>query len=157
MPIETRRQALSILTVAAASALLAGGTRPATAQSRTPMTTPSGLIITDITVGTGATPRQGQTCVMHYTGWLYDEREPQRRGAEFDSSRPRGEPFEFPLGGGQVIRGWDEGVVGMRIGEVRELAIPSHLAYGSRGAGRVIPPDQALLFEVELLAIDAPR
>ena len=118
---------------------------------------PADLEITVITPGDGEVAQHGQTVRVHYTGWLYDEREPGRRGAEFDSSRPRGEPFAFPLGGGQVIRGWDEGVVGMRVGEVRELAIPSHLAYGSRGAGGVIPPDQALLFEVELLGVDPAR
>jgi len=94
---------------------------------------------------------------VHYTGWLYDERESGRRGAEFDSSRPRGEPLVFPLGQGRVIRGWDEGVLGMQIGEVRELAIPAELAYGRRGAGRTIQPHQPLLFEVELVGIEAPR
>ena len=118
---------------------------------------PADLEITVIKAGEGDVATHGQTVRVHYTGWLYDERELQRRGAEFDSSRPRGEPFEFPLGGGRVIRGWDEGIVGMRVGEVRELAIPSHLAYGSRGAGGVIPPDQALLFEVELLGVEPAR
>lgn len=149
MPIETRRQALSILT-AAASALLAGGTRPATAQSRTPMTTPSGLIITDITVGTGATPRQGQTCVMHYTGWLYEN---GTKGKKFDSSVDRGRPFEFPLGLGRVIKGWDEGVATMKVGGKRTLVIPPELGYGARGAGGVIPPNATLMFEVELLDV----
>ncbi|WP_284694258.1 FKBP-type peptidyl-prolyl cis-trans isomerase [Rhodoplanes serenus] len=150
MPIETRRQALSILTVAAASALLAGGTRPATAQSRAPMTTPSGLIITDITVGTGATPRQGQTCVMHYTGWLYEN---GTKGKKFDSSVDRGRPFEFPLGMGRVIKGWDEGVATMKVGGKRTLVIPPELGYGARGAGGVIPPNATLMFEVELLDV----
>jgi peptidylprolyl isomerase len=150
MPIETRRQALSILTVAAASALLAGGTRPATAQSRAPMTTPSGLIITDITVGTGATPRQGQTCVMHYTGWLYEN---GTKGKKFDSSVDRGRPFEFPIGMGRVIKGWDEGVATMKVGGKRTLVIPPELGYGARGAGGVIPPNATLMFEVELLDV----
>ncbi|WP_245421831.1 FKBP-type peptidyl-prolyl cis-trans isomerase [Rhodoplanes serenus] len=150
MPIETRRQALSILTVAAASALLAGGTRPATAQGRTPMTTPSGLVITDITVGTGATPRQGQTCVMHYTGWLYEN---DTKGKKFDSSVDRGRPFEFPIGMGRVIKGWDEGVATMKVGGKRTLVIPPELGYGARGAGGVIPPNATLMFEVELLDV----
>ncbi|HAI60143.1 MAG TPA: peptidylprolyl isomerase [Xanthomonadaceae bacterium] len=115
---------------------------------------PADLEIRTLTPGTGGIAAVGQTVRVHYTGWLYDERQPGRKGAEFDSSRPRGEPFVFPLGSGRVIRGWDEGVLGMRIGEVRELAIPAHLAYGNRGAGGVIPPDQPLLFEVELLGIE---
>ena len=118
---------------------------------------PPDLEITVLTPGGGDVARHGQTVRVHYTGWLYDEREPGRKGAEFDSSRPRGEPFVFPLGAGRVIRGWDEGVVGMSVGEVRELAIPSHLAYGSRGAGGVIAPDQPLLFEVELLGVEPAR
>ena len=150
MPIETRRQALSVLTLTIASALVAGGTRPATAQSRTPMTTPSGLTITDITVGTGATPRQGQTCVMHYTGWLYEN---GTKGNKFDSSLDRGRPFEFPLGLGRVIKGWDEGVATMKVGGKRTLVIPPELGYGARGAGGVIPPNATLMFEVELLDV----
>ncbi len=114
---------------------------------------PVDLEIRTLQAGSGEPVRSGQMVSVHYTGWLYDERQPGRRGAEFDSSRPRGEAFEFPLGGGRVIRGWDEGVLGMQVGEVRELAIPSHLAYGSRGAGRLIAPHQALLFEVELLGV----
>jgi FKBP-type peptidyl-prolyl cis-trans isomerase FkpA len=115
---------------------------------------PSDLQIKVIRPGEGEVARAGQTVRVHYTGWLYDERAPQRRGTEFDSSRPRGEAFAFPLGLGRVIRGWDEGVVGMKVGEVRELAIPSDLAYGRNGAGGVIPPHAALLFEVELVSID---
>ncbi|GAB3736339.1 hypothetical protein GCM10028794_16860 [Silanimonas algicola] len=98
--------------------------------------------------------RSGDLVRVHYTGWFYDERSAGRRGESFDSSRPRGEPLAFPLGRGRVIRGWDEGVLGMKVGEVRELAVPADLAYGKRGAGGVIPPDQALLFEVELLAVE---
>lgn len=115
---------------------------------------PPDLQIQVIRPGEGEVAHAGQTVRVHYTGWLYDERAPQRRGAEFDSSRPRGEAFAFPLGIGRVIRGWDEGVVGMKVGEVRELAIPSDLAYGRNGAGGVIPPHAALLFEVELVGID---
>ena len=115
---------------------------------------PADLETTVLQPGDGAAARHGQTVRVHYTGWLYDESRPGRKGAEFDSSRPRGEPLAFRLGAGRVIRGWDEGVVGMRVGEVRELAIPSHLAYGRRGAGGVIPPHQPLLFEVQLVGID---
>ncbi|MTW17476.1 FKBP-type peptidyl-prolyl cis-trans isomerase [Rhodoplanes serenus] len=114
------------------------------------MTTPSGLIITDITVGTGATPRQGQTCVMHYTGWLYEN---GTKGKKFDSSVDRGRPFEFPLGMGRVIKGWDEGVATMKVGGKRTLVIPPELGYGARGAGGVIPPNATLMFEVELLDV----
>ena len=91
---------------------------------------------------------------VHYTGWLYDPGSDGGRGSKFDSSVDRGEPFGFPLGAGRVIAGWDEGVAGMLVGEKRELIIPPDLAYGPRGAGRVIPPNATLLFEVELLAVE---
>ncbi|MBU1212334.1 MAG: FKBP-type peptidyl-prolyl cis-trans isomerase [Alphaproteobacteria bacterium] len=114
------------------------------------MTTPSGLQITDSVEGTGASPRTGQTCVMHYTGWLYKDGE---KGAKFDSSVDRGEPFEFMIGVGQVIRGWDEGVASMKVGGKRTLIIPAELGYGKRGAGGVIPPNATLIFDVELLEV----
>jgi len=114
------------------------------------MTTSSGLKITDTQAGTGATPKTGQTCVMHYTGWLYQD---GKKGAKFDSSVDRGQPFEFPIGTGRVIRGWDEGVASMKVGGKRTLIIPPELGYGSRGAGGVIPPNATLLFEVELLGL----
>jgi len=101
--------------------------------------------------GDGATAQPGQTAVVHYTGWLYDETAPDHRGVKFDSSRDRGQYFEFPLGAGRVIGGWDQGVVGMEVGEVRELTIAPELAYGDRGAGDVIPPNATLVFEVELV------
>ena len=112
------------------------------------MTTPSGLQIIDTTVGTGASPKSGQTCVMHYTGWLYND---GVQGAKFDSSKDRNDPFEFSLGAGMVIRGWDEGVAGMHIGGKRTLRIPPDMGYGARGAGGVIPPNATLLFEVDFL------
>ena len=90
---------------------------------------------------------------MHYTGWLYDETRGDKKGRKFDSSRDRNEPFEFRLGGGEVIRGWDEGVAGMKVGGQRTLTIPSGMGYGARGAGGVIPPNATLMFDVELLAV----
>jgi peptidylprolyl isomerase len=114
------------------------------------MTTTSGLKITDSKVGTGAQPQTGQTCVMHYTGWLYEN---GAKGAKFDSSVDRGEPFEFKIGMGQVIGGWDEGVATMKAGGKRTLIIPPELGYGARGAGGVIPPNATLIFDVELLDV----
>jgi peptidylprolyl isomerase len=126
-------------------------TRPATAQETgKTMTTASGLKITDSKVGTGESPKSGQTCVMHYTGWLYQD---GKKGAKFDSSVDRGKPFEFPLGVGMVIKGWDEGVATMKVGGARTLIIPPELGYGARGAGGVIPPNATLIFEVELLGV----
>ena len=120
------------------------------ADAQNVVTTPSGLKYIDVKVGTGASPRTGQTCVMHYTGWLYEN---GKKGAKFDSSVDRGEPFEFPIGMGQVIRGWDEGVATMKVGGKRTLIIPPELGYGARGAGGVIPPNATLIFDVELLSI----
>ena len=114
------------------------------------MTTPSGLQILDTTVGTGASPKTGQTCVMHYTGWLS---EGGKKGKKFDSSVDRGSPFEFPIGKQRVIAGWDEGVASMKVGGKRTLIIPPELGYGARGAGGVIPPNATLIFDVELLAV----
>jgi FKBP-type peptidyl-prolyl cis-trans isomerase FkpA len=113
-------------------------------------TTPSGLQYEDTTTGTGAEASAGQSVTVHYTGWLYEN---GRAGAKFDSSKDRGDPFEFALGAGSVIAGWDEGVQGMKVGGTRRLLIPPQLGYGARGAGRVIPPNATLLFEVELLAV----
>ncbi|MEP6994259.1 MAG: FKBP-type peptidyl-prolyl cis-trans isomerase [Acidobacteriota bacterium] len=112
--------------------------------------TPSGLQYEDTKVGTGESPKSGQTCVMHYTGWLW---EGGAKGKKFDSSLDRGTPFEFPIGRGRVIKGWDEGVASMKVGGKRTLIIPPELGYGARGAGGAIPPNATLLFEVELLGI----
>ena len=109
------------------------------------VTMDSGLEYIDVKVGEGAEANAGQMVSVHYTGWLV-------HGTKFDSSVDRGQPFEFPLGGGSVIKGWDEGVAGMKIGGVRKLIIPSDMGYGSRGAGQ-IPPHSTLIFEVELLGI----
>jgi peptidylprolyl isomerase len=113
-------------------------------------TTPSGLQIEDTVVGIGVSPQSGQTCVMHYTGWLYEN---GAKGKKFDSSLDRGQPFEFPIGQGHVIKGWDEGVASMKVGGKRTLIIPPELGYGARGAGGVIPANATLLFEVELLGV----
>jgi FKBP-type peptidyl-prolyl cis-trans isomerase len=126
---------------------------PTTAAAQTAgktMTTASGLQIIDSTVGTGASPKSGQICVMHYTGWLYEN---GQKGKKFDSSVDRNEPFEFPIGQHRVIAGWDEGVATMKVGGKRTLIIPPALGYGARGAGGAIPPNATLMFDVELLAV----
>ena len=113
-------------------------------------TTPSGLIIEELVVGTGALAEPGGHVTVHYTGWLYEN---GQAGAKFDSSKDRNDPFAFPLGAGHVIKGWDEGVQGMKVGGTRKLIIPAALGYGARGAGGVIPPNATLLFEVDLLEV----
>jgi peptidylprolyl isomerase len=124
---------------------------PAAAKKESKMVkTESGLGYEDLVVGTGASPEAGQTCVMHYTGWLWVN---EAKGAKFDSSLDRNRPFEFPIGRGRVIKGWDEGVASMKVGGKRTLLIPPSLGYGDRGAGNVIPPGATLLFEVELLGV----
>lgn len=107
----------------------------------------------DTLAGTGAVATSGSDVTVHYTGWLYDEKAPQQRGLKFDSSVDRGQPFTFLLGAGQVIRGWDDGVAGMKVGGKRTLLIPADLGYGSNGAGGVIPPGASLVFDVELLDV----
>ena len=133
--------------LAAALSFAALSVTPSHAQNADVPATSSGLKITDAVVGTGATPKTGQTCVMHYTGWLYED---GAKGQKFDSSVDRGQPFEFQIGTGQVIKGWDEGVATMKVGGKRTLIIPPEMGYGARGAGGVIPPNATLLFEVEL-------
>jgi peptidylprolyl isomerase len=112
--------------------------------------TESGLEYRDVKEGTGEKPKKGQTCIVHYTGWLWQD---GAKGKKFDSSKDRGEPFAFSVGEGLVIKGWDEGVLGMKVGTKRELVIPPNLGYGARGAGGDIPPNATLFFEVELLEI----
>ncbi|MCX7245247.1 MAG: FKBP-type peptidyl-prolyl cis-trans isomerase [Burkholderiales bacterium] len=107
----------------------------------------------DVLVGTGADATPGSNVSVHYTGWLYDPSAPNNKGKKFDSSLDRGQPFGFPLGGGRVIRGWDEGVAGMKVGGKRTLIIPPEMGYGANGAGGVIPPNATLLFDVELLGV----
>ena len=112
------------------------------------------LTKTDLTPGTGAEIKSGQNALVHYTGWLYDAAAPDNKGKKFDSSVDRNEPFEFPVGGGMVIKGWDEGVAGMKVGGKRRLVIPPEMGYGARGAGNgLIPPGATLVFDVELLEI----
>jgi peptidylprolyl isomerase len=141
--------AIAIVT-ALAGVFAAGAPTAAFAQAGKSMTTSSGLQIIDTTVGTGASPQTGQICVMHYTGWLYKD---GAKGAKFDSSLDRGQPFEFAIGKHQVIGGWDEGVATMKVGGKRTLIIPPELGYGARGAGGVIPPNATLMFDVELLGV----
>ena len=120
------------------------GTSFSWAEKEKPAETSSGLQYLDLVKGSGREAHVGETASVHYTGWLKD-------GTKFDSSLDRGQPFQFRLGAGRVIRGWDEGIVGMNIGSKRKLIIPPYLGYGKRGAGRVIPPNATLIFEVELL------
>jgi peptidylprolyl isomerase len=151
MRVTRRAGALSALALIAAPGIVADAAfTAAMAQGAKPVTTPSGLQIIDSKVGTGASPKAGQTCVMHYTGWLYEN---GAKGKKFDSSVDRNEPFEFPIGRGQVIAGWDEGVASMKVGGKRTLIIPPALGYGARGAGGVIPPNATLIFDVELLGV----
>ena len=110
-------------------------------------------IKTDVVVGSGAEATDGKVVSVHYTGWLYDEAAPEHKGKKFDSSRDRGEAFDFPLGAGRVIKGWDQGVAGMKVGGRRTLIIPPELGYGSRGAGGVIPSNATLVFDVELMGV----
>jgi FKBP-type peptidyl-prolyl cis-trans isomerase FkpA len=111
------------------------------------------LIKKDTKVGTGEEATVGKAVEVHYTGWLYDPNAPDKKGAKFDSSRDRGAPFSFLLGAGRVIKGWDRGVAGMKVGGQRTLIIPADMAYGAQGAGKVIPPNATLIFDVELLGL----
>ena len=127
------------------------------AESTTPSSKATGsvteLVITDVVTGEGTEAIAGSTLSMHYTGWLYDESSAGNKGKKFDSSLDRGRPFEFKLGMGRVIKDWDQGVAGMKVGGQRTLTIPSNLGYGARGAGGSIPPNAALIFDVELLDV----
>ena len=138
----TRRKFLVVLSMCAASSAVSA------------QVLDKGLKMVDHKIGTGAEAVSGKGVTVHYTGWLFDAAAPDTKGKKFDSSRDRGDPFKFRLGGGQVIAGWDQGVAGMKIGGQRTLVIPPELGYGARGAGGVIPPNATLVFDVELLAID---
>jgi peptidylprolyl isomerase len=140
--------AIAITSIVSASILTM--TDDASAQSAKPVTTSSGLQMIDTQPGTGAQPKPGQTAIVHYTGYLSQN---GAKGGKFDSSVDRGQPFEFPVGAGRVIKGWDEGVATMKVGGKRTLIIPPQLGYGERGAGGVIPPNATLIFDVELLGV----
>jgi FKBP-type peptidyl-prolyl cis-trans isomerase FkpA len=129
------------------------GPKEQAAKVAMPVAPPTELQKTDVVNGAGEGISQGQVAVVHYTGWLYDPTAPEQKGKKFDSSRDRGQPFEFRIGNREVIRGWEEGVQGMQPGGQRRLVIPPALGYGDAGAGGVIPPNATLLFDVELLAI----
>jgi len=141
---------LRVMTLAACVAM-AACSRPALPPAE-PADQIASLQVTDLVEGTGTPAASGMRVTVHYTGWLYDSAAAGQKGTEFDSSRTKNRPFTFNLGAGQVIAGWDQGVVGMKVGGQRRLVIPADLAYGSRGAGGLIPPAASLLFEVELLA-----
>ena len=126
----------------------AGAVQPSSTTEKIKVTE---LIKTDVVLGKGEEAVSGHHVSVHYTGWLYDESATEHKGKKFDSSRDRNEPFEFPLGAGHVIKGWDVGVQGMKVGGQRTLIIPPEMGYGKRGAGGVIPPDATLIFDVELL------
>jgi peptidylprolyl isomerase len=147
MRVLSRRLAVATALSIAATGVIA---MPEAADAQPVTTTASGLKIIDVKVGTGPSPKPGQTCVMNYTGWLYEN---GKKGAKFDSSLDRNQPFSFPIGQHQVIAGWDEGVATMKVGGKRTLIIPPELGYGSRGAGGVIPPNATLMFDVELLGV----
>ena len=142
---------LSLNALADGNAAPAAGT---VAQPVKTINTPvTALIKTDDKIGEGKLAVGGQKVTVHYTGWLFDPKAPMNKGTKFDSSVDRGEPFKFLLGAGEVIRGWDEGVAGMKVGGKRTLIIPSYMGYGTRGAGGVIPPNATLMFAVELLDV----
>jgi peptidylprolyl isomerase len=141
---------LLALPLAAQTAPARKRTRPSREKAPAMVTTASGLKYVDTKVGTGAAPQRGQRCLVHYTGWLSDH---GQKGKKFDSSVDRGEPLAIPIGVGRVIKGWDEGLMTMKVGGKRTLHIPAALGYGARGAGGDIPPNADLIFDVELLGI----
>ncbi len=157
LPLAALLAATVLTTLACTDTEQAVPTQPTTTTTTTITTTEKSsmaqLIKNDIKQGTGTEATSGKNVSVHYTGWLYDEAAPEHKGKKFDSSRDRNEPFEFSLGAGMVIRGWDEGVVGMKIGGQRTLIIPADMGYGKRGAGGVIPPNATLVFDVELLGV----
>jgi len=149
----SRALTLCLVLMAAVAATPALAQTPTTQRDSKLDATPNALQKIDVKQGTGAEATPGKSVVVHYTGWLYDTSQPDSHGAKFDSSRDRNDPFRFPLGGGQVIKGWDEGVAGMKVGGQRTLVIPPQMGYGARGAGGVIPPNATLIFDVELLDV----
>ena len=148
---------VTICAMAVLAAACGGEPAPQATPAAAAVAAPTELQKIDIVKGTGEGISLGQVAVVHYTGWLFDPDAPDQKGKKFDSSRDRGQPFQFAIGAGHVIRGWDEGVQGMQPGGQRRLVIPPALAYGDRGAGNVIPPGATLVFDVELLAIEQPK
>jgi FKBP-type peptidyl-prolyl cis-trans isomerase FkpA len=147
------RLASAVLLLSLSTVACGGGAPGASASAQAAPADVNALDKKDVTVGTGAEARPGMMVSVHYTGWLYAPSAPNSRGNKFDSSKDRGQPFEFQLGKGDVIAGWDEGVAGMKVGGTRVLTIPSSMGYGARGAGADIPPNSGLVFEVELLGV----
>ena len=153
---RTATRAWSGVAVILACAMLAGCARPPL-PAVAPANQVAALEVTDLVVGQGAEASPGATVTVQYTGWMYDHTRPDKKGAEFDSSRKGGQPFRFALGQRQVIAGWDQGLTGMKVGGQRRLLVPSALAYGDRGAGGVIPPGATLVFDIELLGVQPRR
>ncbi len=146
--------AWSLGIAAAASAIAQTASTPNVTQGASKLDAmPIELKKIDVKQGSGTEATSGKVVVVQYTGWLYDPAKPDNKGAKFDSSRDRNQPFDFPLGGGRVIKGWDQGVAGMKVGGQRTLVIPPDMGYGARGAGGVIPPNATLIFDVELLEV----
>jgi FKBP-type peptidyl-prolyl cis-trans isomerase FkpA len=157
-PVPKRRNRATLILLGLAVVVFVGfyaaEARRGEPAARAAATTPiQGLQMTDVKQGSGAEAVPGKTVIVHYTGWLYDDGAADKKGTKFDSSRDRGDPFDFPLGAGAVIKGWDQGVAGMKVGGQRTLVIPPELGYGARGAGGVIPPNATLVFDVELLDV----
>jgi len=149
-----RKFGLLVLTAAFTAAVAACGAKQGASPAEAPAPGVTSMQSTQLQAGSGAAIEAGQIAVMQYTGWLYEGSAPDNKGRQFDSSRTTGQPFKFALGTGQVIKGWDQGVAGMKVGERRRLVIPSSLAYGDEGAAGVIPPGATLVFDVELVAIE---
>ncbi len=147
---SSQRPLLTFGVVVLAALIAACGSKPVVA----PTPGVSSMQSVELKAGTGPEIAAGKIAVVHYTGWLYEASAPDSKGKQFDSSRSTGQPFRFPVGRGQVIKGWDQGVLGMKIGESRRLIIPADMAYGDSGAGGVIPPGATLVFDIELVAIE---
>lgn len=150
--LDMRRLASAVLLLSITTVACGGGAPGASSPAAAPADV-NAFDKKDVAVGTGAEARPGMMVSVHYTGWLYTPSAPESRGKKFDSSKDRGQPFEFQLGKGDVIPGWDQGVAGMKVGGTRVLTIPSSMGYGARGAGADIPPNSGLVFEVELLGV----
>ncbi len=147
---SSQRPLLTFGVVVLAALIAACGSKPVVA----PTPGVSSMQSVELKAGTGPEIAAGKIAVVHYTGWLYEASAPDSKGKQFDSSRSTGQPFRFPVGRGQVIKGWDQGVLGMKIGESRRLIIPADMAYGDSGAGGVIPPGATLVFDIDLVAIE---